>query len=139
MQQGLSKVIAKSNRQNYAGIARAVGLDSIISPKLITAAHILHVVRGMGNSQGSVMQALYRIADDQAEATEFVVSKSTRHLGVPLKDLKLKHGVLVAVIMRDDAVIIPEGSTCLQERDSVIIVSKDHTILDVNDIYDTAF
>lgn len=139
MQQGLSKVIAKSNRQNYTGIAHAVGLDSIISPKLITAAHILHVVRGMGNSQGSVMQALYRIADDQAEATEFVVSKSTRNLGIPLKDLKLKKGVLIAVIVRDDQVIIPEGSTCIQERDSVIIVSKDHTILDVNDIYDVSF
>lgn len=139
LQQGLPKVIAKSNRQNYAGIARAVGLDSIISPKLITASHILHVVRGMGNSQGSVMQALYRIADDQAEATEFVVSSTTRHLGVPLKELKLRQGVLVAVIVRDDQVIIPDGSTSIQERDSVIIVSKNHTILDVNDIYDTAF
>jgi len=139
MQQGLPKVIAKSNRQNYAGIARAVGLDSVISPKLITAAHILHVVRGMGNSQGSVMQALYRIADDQAEATEFVVNANTRNLGVPLKELKLKKGVLIAVIVRDDQVIIPDGSTCIQERDSIIIVSKEHTILDVNDIYDLSF
>ena len=137
LQQGLPKVIAKSNRQNYAGIAHAVGLDSVISPKLITAAHIVHVVRGMSCSQGSVMQALYRIADDQAEALEFVVSKNTRNLGVALKDLKLKKGVLVAVIVRDDQVIIPDGSTCIQERDSVIIVSKNHTILDVNDIYDT--
>ena len=32
MQKGLHKVITKSNRQNYAGIARAVGLDSVISP-----------------------------------------------------------------------------------------------------------
>ena len=51
---------------------------------------------------------------------------------------QLKKGVLVAVIVRDDQVIIPDGSTCIQERDSIIIVSKDHTILDVNDIYDTA-
>ena len=135
MQQGLSKVIAKSNRQNYAGIARAVGLDSIISPKLITADHILHVVRGMSSSQGSVMQALYSIADDRAEATEFVVSKSTQNLGVPLRELKLKKGVLIAVIVREDQIIIPEGSTSIQERDSVIFVSRDHTILDVNDIF----
>ncbi len=31
-QLGLSKVITKSNRQNYNRIAQAVGLDSIISP-----------------------------------------------------------------------------------------------------------
>ena len=139
MQLGLPKVIAKSNRQNYAGIAHAVGLDSVISPKLITASEILHVVRGMQNSQGSVMKSLYRIADDQAEATEFAVSKTTRNLGTPLRELKLKKGVLVAVIVRKDQVIIPEGSASIQEGDSVIIISKGHTILDVNDIYEASF
>lgn len=58
MQQGMHKVVTKCNRQNYTGIARAVGLDSVISPKLITAAQILQLVRGMQNSQGSVMNAL---------------------------------------------------------------------------------
>lgn len=139
MQQGLGKVIVKSNRQNYAGIAHAVGLDSVISPKLITASHILHVVRGMQNSQGSVMHALYRIADEQAEATEFSVSTSTHNLGVALKDLKLKQGILVAVIVREDEVIIPDGSACIREGDSVIVVSSKHTILDINDIFDTSF
>ena len=58
-QLGLSKVITKSNRQNYNRIAQAVGLDSIISPKQLATSHILQVVRGMQNSQGSVMNALY--------------------------------------------------------------------------------
>ena len=136
MQQGLSKVIAKSNRQNYASIARAIGLDSVISPKLITAAQILQLVRGMQNSQGSVMNTLYRIADGTTEAMEFTVGPSTRHLNVPLRDLHLHKGILIAVIMRDGEIIIPEGSSCIQEGDSVIIISRDHPILDVNDIYD---
>ena len=87
MQQGLKKVVAKSNRQNYAGIARAVGLDSVISPKFITANQILQVVRGMQNSKGSVMNALYRIAGGHAEAMEFLANDTTRNLGIPLKDL----------------------------------------------------
>ena len=73
-QLGLSKVITKSNRQNYNRIAQAVGLDSIISPKQLATSHILQVVRGMQNSQGSVMNALYRIADGAAEAMEFTVT-----------------------------------------------------------------
>jgi trk system potassium uptake protein TrkA len=135
-QQGMGKVIAKCNRQNYSTIARSCGLDSIISPKQITAAQILHLVRGMENSQGSVMHALYRIANDKAEALEFAVNQSTENLGIALKDLKLKPGVLLAVIVRNDTVIIPDGSSCLQEGDSVIIVTRDHAILDLNDIYD---
>ena len=135
-QLGVHKVVAKSNRQNYAGIARAVGLDSVISPKLITAAQILQTVRGMCNSKGSVMNALYQIAGGQAEAMEFVVNETTRHLGVPLRDLRLKRGVLIAVLIHQDRIIIPEGSSVMQAGDTVIIICRDHPILDVNDIYE---
>ncbi|MBC5738685.1 Trk system potassium transporter TrkA [Lawsonibacter faecis] len=136
MQMGIGKVIAKSNRQNYAGIARAVGLDSVISPKLITANQILQVVRGMENSKGSVMTALYKIASGNAEAMEFVVNQTTRHLGQPLKDLKLKKGILIAVIIHHNRIVIPEGSSSMSQGDTVIIVSRDQGILDVNDIFD---
>lgn len=136
MQMGIGKVIAKSNRQNYAGIARAVGLDSVISPKLITANQILQVVRGMENSKGSVMTALYKIASGNAEAMEFVVNQTTRHLGQPLKDLKLKRGILIAVIIHHNRIVIPEGSSSMSQGDTVIIVSRDQGILDVNDIFD---
>lgn len=136
LQKGLKKVVAKCNRQNYAGIARAVGLDSVISPKLITAGHILQVVRGMQNSKGSVMNALYRIAEGGAEAAEFAVNGTTRHLHTPLKDLRLKRGVLIAVIIHQGQVIIPVGSSVISSGDTVIIISRGMGILDVNDIYD---
>ncbi len=136
MQQGMPKVITKCNRQNYAGIVRSLGLDSILSPKFITVSHILHRVRGMQNSQGSVMNSLHRIAEGAAEAMEFTVGHGTRHLGVPLKDLRLKSGVLIAVIVRGCSIIIPEGTSFLQEEDSVIIIARGGGILDLNDIYE---
>ena len=136
MQKGVQKVVTKSNRQNYAGIAQTIGLDSVISPKLITAAQILQVVRGMQNSQGSVMNTLYRIADGSAEAMEFTASAKTRHLGVPLKELHLRKGILIAVLARGGDIIIPEGSSSIQEGDSVILISRDLRILDLKDIYE---
>ena len=136
LQQGISKVIAKSNRQNYTGIARAAGLDSVVSPKLITAGQILQVVRGMQNSKGSVMNALYKIADGNAEAMEFLVNETTRHQGVPLRELHLKKGILIAVLIHQDRIIIPDGSSVITSGDTVILVSRNHRILDINDIYE---
>ena len=136
MQQGLPKVVTKCNRQNYAGIVRSLGLDSVVSPKFITASHILHRVRGMQNSQGSVMNSLHRIAGGGAEAMEFTVGPTTRNLGVPLKGLRLRKGVLLAVIVRGKDIIIPEGNSYLQEEDSVIIIARGGGILDLNDIYE---
>ena len=66
---------------------------------------------------------------------EFLASSATRNLKVPLKDLKLRKGVLIAVIVRRNRVIIPEGSTCLEQGDDVIVIARDSGILDLNDIY----
>ena len=106
------------------------------APFVDTANQILQVVRGMENSKGSVMTALYRIAEGKVEAMEFVVNETTRHLKTPLKDLHLKKGILIAVIVHQGRVIIPQGSTCMEQGDTVIIVSGDEGILDVNDIFD---
>ena len=108
----------------------------MVSPKLITAGQILQVVRGMQNSKGSVMNALYKIADGHAEAMEFVANDTTRHQGVPLKDLALKKGILIAVLVHQGRIIIPDGSAVISAGDTVIIVSSSHGILDINDIYD---
>lgn len=133
---GLPKVIVKSNRQNYAPIANAAGVGSLVSPKMLTAWRILQVVRGMENSKGSVMTALYKIADNQVEAAEFVASGATRHLGVPLRQLPLKKGILIAIIARHGAIIVPDGSAEILEGDTVIIVSQGKAVMDINDIYD---
>ena len=133
----MTKVVAKSNRQNYTAIARSAGVESVVSPKLTTAGHILRKVRGIVNSKGTVMTSLYRIAEGRAEAMEFQVGPATRNLGVPLKDLrqKLKEGILVAVVVRDGHVIIPNGSTALEDGDTVIIVAQGSGIMDLNDIF----
>jgi len=134
----IPKVITKCNRKNYLGIAREVGLDSVVSPKFITASSILHVARGMENSQGGVMNSLHRIADGSADAMEFTVTSSVENLGVPLKDLRLEANVLLAVIVRDAQIIIPQGSTTLEKGDKVIIVAPAGRIFDLNDIFAAA-
>ncbi len=133
------KVIAKSNRDTYATIAREAGLDSVVSPKRITAYQIIHVVRGMDNSKGSVMNAMYKIADGRAEAMEFVANDTTDNLGVPLKDLHLKKQVLIATIIHRGKVIIPEGTSVISAGDKVIVIARDPSILTLNDIFEDVF
>lgn len=140
-QAGVPKVVAKSSHQNYTSIARSAGVESVVSPKLTTAYQILQMIRGIQNSKGNAMTALYRIAGGRAEAMEFQVKPDTRNLGIPLKDLRphLRRGILIAVIVRGSKVIIPEGSTCLEAGDDVIVVAKDSGILDLDDIFASDF
>lgn len=136
LQGGVKRVVAKSNRQNYNGVVSRLGLDCVVSPKLITADQIIHLVRGMQNSEGAVMETLYRIVGGKAEAMEFLVRGGTENLGVPIKDLRIKKGVLIGVIVRRGRIIIPSGGDHIEEGDSLILVCKDVSISGVNDIFD---
>lgn len=136
LQSGVERVVAKSNSRNYNEVAGKLGLDCVVSPKLITADQIIHLVRGMQNSEGAVMETLYRIVGGKVEAMEFLVARGTENLGVQLKDISLKKGIIIGVIVRRGRIIIPSGSDHLEEGDSLILVCKDVPIAQLNDIFE---
>lgn len=133
-QSGVPKVIAKINRINYPNLIKNLGIDSIVSPKQITANHIIRYVRGLENAMGNSVETLYKIIGDQAEAIEFIANESTKFLNIPLKRLKLIKGVLVVAIARGNDVIIPHGKDVIKPKDSVILIVKNARISDLNEI-----
>lgn len=130
----VKKVIAKINRMSYADVIKNMGIDSIVSPKLITANHILRYVRGLQNATGNAVNTLHRILEDKAEAVEFTVDKPMSFLNQPLKKIKLARGVLLAAIVRKNEIIIPHGNDVIRMKDIVILIAKDKRLQDLNDI-----
>jgi len=131
---GVKRVVAKINRITYASLIRDMGIDCVVSPKQITANGIIRYVRGLKNAMGNPVETLYRIIDGKAEALEFIAGPSTKFLNIPLRDLKLKEGILVAAIVRRNEIIIPHGKDVIKPGDSVIIIVKDNRFSDFNDI-----
>ena len=135
---GVPKVLAKMNRPSYMELVRDTGIESIISPKNIVANQITSYVRALANSEGSAVESLYRLLDGSVEALEFIATaRSSAMLNVPLKDLRLKKGVLLAAISRGSEIIIPGGLTCIQEGDSVVVVTRNTGLDDLKDILDS--
>lgn len=135
-QQGIRKVVAKCNHENYADVVRSAGLESIVAPKLVTVERILRLVRALQDKSGSVMTALYRIADTGAEAAEFILRDITPHLGEPLMNLPLRKGFLIAALLHEEKVIIPSGQTVLSAGDRVIVISHGKSLLAFKDIFE---
>jgi trk system potassium uptake protein TrkA len=133
-QSGIKKVIAKITRFNYPDIIKNLGIDNVINPKVITANYILKYVRGLKNARGNPIETLYRIIDEKVETLEFTIRYPTEFLNIPLKDLKITKGVLVAAIARKNAIIIPHGHDVIKLGDSVIIITKHEGLYDLNEI-----
>lgn len=129
-----AKTMTKVDKIEFPEVIDELGIDSLIVPKAITAASIIRYVRAMQNTVGSNVQTLYRLMDGKVEALEFIVSKTAKVIGKPLSELKTKKNLLICSIKRKGRVITPSGSDALESGDSVIIVTTNLGLNDLDDI-----
>ena len=131
------KVVAKINRESFAELAAAKRMvDSVVSTASVTSESIAMYVRAMQNSfESENIKTLHRLVSGRVEALEFNVAPGLPFIGVPLKDLTLRKGLLVAgIVRRNGQTVIPSGNDALQEGDDVVIVTTDTTLHSLRDI-----
>ena len=130
------KVVAKINRKSLVDLVEAERMiDSVISAASVTAEWIVQYVRAMQNATGSQIKTLHHIANETVEALEFGITDGAPCIGIPLKDLKMKSGILLAGIVRQNGqIIIPSGNDVIQQGDDVIVVTTDTSLRDIRDI-----
>ncbi|GIW51586.1 MAG: Trk system potassium transport protein TrkA [Gemmatimonadales bacterium] len=114
-QAGAKQVITLLNRVEYVPLARRIGLDTAVSPRLSAAAAILRYVR-----RGAVTRVA-TLKDIDAEAIGFVVDPGSPVAGRPLAEIRFPEGCLVAAIVRGEQVIIPRGADVLRAGDTAIV------------------
>lgn len=132
---GVRKIITKVNRVAFEEVFESLNLDTMISPKNITAELIVQYVRAMQNSFGSNIETLHRMMDDQAEALEFSIRENFTQTDIPLSKLSLKPGVLVGAIYRNGRFILPRGADVIRHGDTVLIITTIKGMNDISDVF----
>lgn len=128
------KLITKINHHALAELCKDMNVGSIITPKLITAEHILRYVRAMQNTVGSDIETLYNL-NEFVEALEFNIRGESKFTGIELMNLKLKKNLLIACINRKGNIIIPGGHDTIEPGDTVIVVTTHKGFNEINDIF----
>ena len=130
-----AKIVTKINRISFDDIIEKFDLGSMIYPKHITAEYIVRYVRGLQNSVGSNnVEALYKIIHGEAEALEFYIKEDSSMTDKTLEAMPIREGVLVAGIIRNGKVMIPNGKSVFQKNDSVIVITKITGMQNLEDI-----
>lgn len=129
------KVVAKINRQPLVDLVSTESLiGSVVSTGSVTAELILQYVRTMQNASGSQVKTLHRLIGGTVEALEFGIRPDSPLIGVPLRDLELRPGILLAGIVRQNGkIVIPSGADAINAGDDVIVVTT-NTLRDIRDI-----
>lgn len=117
-QHEVNDVIAKISKDSYADLISKIGVDMVLNPNDISANTIVRFIQGSKRVVSSMM------IQGQAELLEIIATDRMDELiDMPLNDMDLPEGMLVAAIHRDGNVIIPDGQTVILEGDRVIIFS----------------
>ncbi|KJR49485.1 Trk system potassium uptake protein TrkA [Desulfosporosinus sp. I2] len=126
---GTQKTIVRVGRSEYMSLMGKVGVDVILSPRLLTAGVILRQVR-----QGEVV-AVSLLEGAKAEAMEIVISPKSSLIGRKLKDARIPSNMLIGALVRGDELIIPNGYTILQAGDRAVIFTLPSSIKKISKIF----
>jgi len=104
-------------KPHYVPVYKALGIDSLINPRLLAAAQILRLTRREEVVSLSILQ------DEKAEVVEVVIPETAKVVNHKIANAGFSRGMLIGSLIRNGHVIVPNGDTILQADDHLIIFS----------------
>ena len=132
----VKRTITQIKSDDLYGMLEELGITNNVSPKDIVANRIISYIRALENTRGSNVLTLYRLVNRQVEALEFLAKRQDKIYNKPLRELKIKENCLIACIIRNNAVIIPDGNSSIALGDNVIVVTTHKNFDDLTDIFE---
>mgnify|MGYP003301522554 CR=1 FL=1 len=130
------KIITKIISDDLLDMLSELGFNNNVSPKNIIANHVISYIRALENTRGNNVLTLYRLVNNKVEALEFLAHGKGNIYNKPLKELKIKEDCLIACIIRESKVIIPDGNSIIESGDNVIVVTTHTNFDDLTDIFE---
>lgn len=112
---GARKTVVRVYRTEYADLIEKVGVDVVVSARLLSASEVLAFARRGGVVSVSILEGA------KAEAVEVIVQEGARVANRKLMDARLPRECLVCAYVRDGKAGIPNGHTVLQPGDRAIL------------------
>lgn len=112
---GAKKTIVRVGRSEYVDLMEKVGVDIVLSARLLSASEVLAFARRGGVISVSLLEGA------KAEAVEVIVPEGAKACGQPLKDVRLPRECLVCAYVRNGDAFVANGSSVLMPGDRVIL------------------
>jgi trk system potassium uptake protein TrkA len=126
---GAKQVITLVNKSDYVPLARRIGLESAVSPRLSAASALLRYVR-----RGSVQRVATLQAND-AEVLSLAVTAGSPLVGRALTEIEFPAGAIVGAILRGNHVIVPTGRDTLRVGDGAIVFALPDAVKPVTQLF----
>lgn len=114
---GVKKAVCQVKRTDIVPLAEQIGIDTILSPRLLTAGVILKYLR-----RGDIISVTV-FDDDRAEMLELLAQPGSTAVNKELRHIRFPSGSVIGAVMRDDKVIVPDGNFRIKAHDRLMVFS----------------
>ncbi len=113
---GVNRTLCLVQRSDYMEIYRQLGIDIVLSPRIVASNHILRYTRQ------SELQSLTVLEGGQAEILEYEAPTESRIVNIPLKRLSFPRGAIVAAIVDSKGARVPGGDDAITPGATVVVL-----------------
>lgn len=115
---GVPRTMALVNDPENETVFEQLGITVVFSATKVIAS----VIEQQADFED--ITSLIPLANGRVNVTDVRLDSDSPAIGKSLEEIDLKHGSLVACILRDDEVLVPRGSTRLLVNDHLILISQ---------------
>ncbi|MDI9570393.1 MAG: Trk system potassium transporter TrkA [Pseudomonadota bacterium] len=112
---GARRTITRVSKLSYMSVVSAVGLDTVINPRMAAVRAILQYIR-----RGRIL-SVAPLREEQAEAIEAEALETSDIVNTPLHRVNFPPGAILGAIVRGEEIIIPRGDSIVLPHDRIII------------------
>ncbi|GAB4371358.1 MAG: Trk system potassium transporter TrkA [Calditrichia bacterium] len=123
------RTIALVNKTEYLPLTPTIGMDAVVSKKLLTVNAIMRFI------QKSTLESIATIPGVDAEIIEIIPREGSKITRKPLKNVHFPRSAIVGAVHRNKDVIIPTGNTQIQMGDRVIIFTLPQAKTEVEKLF----
>jgi trk system potassium uptake protein TrkA len=115
---GAAHTFALVDNAALSGLVGDLGIDAIISPRLLSVSLALHFAR-----KGRI-KSVAALLEDSVEVFEVEAAEGSRLVSLPLAQLGLPRGILMVAVHRGERIFIPGGDDRIEPGDQVIVAAE---------------
>lgn len=127
---GAKKTIAVTQNDRFLVLGPDMDIDSFVSANGAFAAAVLATVRK------AHIRTIYDFYEDDVEIVELKIDPRSVIAGSRLKQIEFPGDVLVAFVIKNDEIIVPNGETVLSVGDTIGLVARKESITILESIFE---
>lgn len=114
---GARRVFALVENPGLANLMGDVGLDAVVSPRLLAIGLALQHIRG------ARVHSVAALTEDRVELVDAEAVEGSRITAGKLAEVGLPRGVLVAALRRGDSLLLPRGDHRVEPGDELLFIT----------------